>query len=190
VPSTTDNAQDLATFRRDGVDEWAPQHVTAAEMRARGRSWPDVAEATGHAVSTVQKYKQIDGFDALVDHLQQKLRSERLDAHWQHGAPEGLDALRESLQALVEKRDRVLDQIDGGQPSPEQLSTLTTIVEQIRRTAHTYLQDLGAAKAQKVRAKLEAEKDVTGEYGEQHQIDYSLAFNDTRDPGDDDDGHD
>lgn len=64
--------------RGDDVDEWHTRHKRAALYRAQDWTWPEIAEQLDCARTTVQDYTKIDGFHALVTHLEAVVHRERL----------------------------------------------------------------------------------------------------------------
>lgn len=52
--------------RRPSRTRWKPQHRRAALLRAVGKKWPEVADALGFRVETVQHYASLPGWDDLV----------------------------------------------------------------------------------------------------------------------------
>lgn len=162
MSTTRDNSEDLGRFRDDGVDHWAPQHLTAAELRAEGQGWPKVAETTGYALSTVQDYSQIAGFDRLVEHYRQERRSDRLAEHWHHGALEALDAMRGEVTSLQRARAKVEELVAEGHLEPNQAeSAIEALTGDIVRASKEYLRALGFTAAERQRRKLEAEERAT-----------------------------
>jgi len=156
--------------------------VTAAELRAQGKGWQDIADATGYALSTVQDYTQIPGFADLVDHFRQEYRSERLDEHWNHGVLETLEAQRDAIEGLKERANTLAGRIEERTAGPEEVQEFCALTDQITKAADKYLKALGFTKAQRVRRKLQAQKDVTGEHGERVNIHGQLDDIDTDDP--------
>mgnify|MGYP006283834473 CR=1 FL=1 len=159
MPTSRNNPQDLATLREDGVDSWAPQHLTAAELRAEGKSWKKVADVTGYALSTAQSYGQIPGFDDLVEHFRQQHRSDRLAEHWHHGALEALDAMRGEVTSLQRARAKVEELVaEGHLELKEAESAIEALTGDIVRASKEYLRALGFTAAERQRRKLEAEE--------------------------------
>lgn len=171
MPTSRDNSEDLGRFRKDGVSSWAPQHVTAAECRARGWGWPDIAEETGYALSTVQDYTQIDGFNDLVEHFRQERRSEQLREHWRDGAVDALAALRGEVNSKRRARQRVEEMVVNGVISLEMVpGMINALTGDIIRASREYLRALGFTAAERERRKLQAQEEETGEAGDRLRL--------------------
>lgn len=63
--------------QRPGGNPWRSQHEAAAEARARGHTWREVAEIVGYTHETVRKYSTLDGFADLVEWFEYRLLEER-----------------------------------------------------------------------------------------------------------------
>ncbi|MFB6374591.1 MAG: hypothetical protein ABEN55_16050 [Bradymonadaceae bacterium] len=163
------------------MERWAPQHVTAAQMRARGQGWPEVADETGYAHSTVRDYTTIPGFSDLVDHFREKLRSERLEEHWHEGVGEALEVQRQAIEGLKARVETLRGQIVAGEADEDDVAEFCALTDQIQRVTDKYLSNLGFAKSQKVKRKLEAQEDVHGEPGERLNIKQALEDRDDAD---------
>ena len=98
--------------RGDGKD-WAPQHLRAAQIRARGKSWQVVAKELGYKAGTVMNYSQIPAWDKLVDHYRNEIFDQEIERYFKQGSVEALAAIRlqwkDDLEALEEIEDRLAD---------------------------------------------------------------------------------
>lgn len=85
---------------RPGGSPWRPQHLRAAQLRATGATWKDVAEDVGFAHTTVMKYSSLDGFGELVIWFEYKaleLRRETWLKNEESLIFEGVEAMHRSL---------------------------------------------------------------------------------------------
>lgn len=152
------------------------QHITAAELRAEGRGWPHVAEATGYSVNTVSDYPQIDGFRDLVEHFREQRRSDHIREHWLHGTVEALDAQRQTIEDLREERRRLvrLVQEEGGGDAWGKLLALS---KELAKIVDKYLDEIGFKRSEGERRKLQAQEAETGKPGDRVNVDGASAPN-------------
>jgi len=150
-------------------------------MRAECKKWSDIAEKLGHAPRTVRGYKQIPGFDALVDHFREELRSERLEEHWHQGVTDALDAQREAIEGLKGRADRLRARLESGEAHAEEAAAYEDVLEKLARVSDSYLINLGFRKGEKERRKLQAQEEETGEPGDRVNVHEADRFDDLED---------
>lgn len=66
--------------RSDGVKSWHVRHIEAAQRRASGEPWPEIAKALGVTESSASNYTQIEGFALLVAYYQSEHQRRRFEA--------------------------------------------------------------------------------------------------------------
>ena len=154
------------------MERWSAQHITAARHRAQGRTWPDIAETVGYAVSTVRDYKQIAGFEDLVDHFRQALRSEEVEEHWRTGALEALDGMRDEINSGRRARRKLENAVAAGEVELDYAqSAIDALTGDIVRASKEYLRALGFTASERERRKLQAQREETGEAGDRVHVD-------------------
>lgn len=137
----------------------------AAQLRAQGDDWPEVADKIGLTEGTVQNYpSKYPPFDKLVEWYQERLWQEELDELIRDVQPKALEALVEVLEA----RD-----VAGTEVGPK-FSDLVS-------AARTALKSTGFEEAAKTRRKLEQQEEVTGEPGERVNVHPADDFGDLED---------
>jgi hypothetical protein len=171
--------------RADGKD-WATQHMRAAQLRARGQPWGAVAEELGYALSTVQNYTMLGGFDELVAYYRASIFDQEIEQHFFQGSLKALQALQDQYTAgaqevaAIERRLAALDEaIIEAQQAGEVEDALALIADRnelakqiyskskvTTLAAGKYLDAIGFSTHRKRKAELETEKSVTNHYGQ------------------------
>jgi hypothetical protein len=124
----------------------------AAQLRAQGRGWPDVAETIGLSVETVKGYpSKYPPFEELVDYYADQIWRAELD-----------ELVPESQLKAIEVMSEVLEDDDA---DPADLVA----------AARTILKSTGFEKGAKTREKLKAQEAVTGEPGDRVNLKHAIG---------------
>jgi len=107
VPFEVPEACDDPPSRRDGVEEWHQRHLDAANLRAQGESWAEVADYLGVAEQTARRYTNVDGWKALEAHFRAAWRQYRVEECDEKTADVVLEYKPKVLRALA------LEAMDG-----------------------------------------------------------------------------
>lgn len=130
----------------------------AAQMRAQGREWPDIADALGRATRTVEGYpSKYPPFQELVDYYADQIWREELD-----------ELVPEAQLNAIEVMSDILED-DEADPSDQVAA------------ARTVLKSTGFEKGAKTREKLKAQEEVTGEPGDRVNLKHALDEKDDMD---------
>ena len=134
--------------REDGRP-WTNAMDRAAQLRAQGKAWPDVAEATGLTKTTVENYpSKYPPFGQLVAWYRDKIWSEEVERLVRQLQPDAMQALQDVLTS-----DSV-----GQEGGP----SYSDVVQAARAVAAmTGLQE---------RQKLQAREEAQGTTAERHEI--------------------
>ena len=98
--------------QRPGNRRWIPAHLTAAEMRAQGYPWAQIARDIGRKEGTARKYACLDGWADLVEHYRREQFAERERAMMMHGqgALEDLELVRHTARLQVGRLETLIQQ--------------------------------------------------------------------------------
>ena len=174
-----------APAREDGKD-WISRHHLAAQMRARGVQWSQIADDLDINAGTARGYASIGGFDDLVAYYRERHFNAEVEEHFYAVSLEALGALRDQFTAgrqevaALERRIAELDEeyLDAVQLGDEDLeSELREQISKLERrlfsrskattlAAGKHLDAIGFSTHRKRKAELETEKSVTGHHGQ------------------------
>jgi hypothetical protein len=174
-----------APAREDGKD-WISRHHLAAQMRARGVQWSQIADDLDINAGTARGYASIGGFDDLVAYYRERHFNAEVEEHFYAVSLEALGALRDQFTAgrqevaALERRIAELDEeyLDAVQLGDEELeSELREQISKLERrlfsrskattlAAGKHLDAIGFSTHRKRKAELETEKATTGAYGQ------------------------
>ena len=124
----------------------------AAQLRAQGRKWPDIADQLGLTTKTVENYpSKYPPFEALIDYYADQIWRAELD-----------ELVPESQLKAVRVMAEILDDDEADHSD-------------VVAAARTILKSTGFEKGAKTREKLKAQEEVTGEPGDRLRVKHALG---------------
>lgn len=164
MPEQQDQQDQRFPKRHDGR-KWTPRHHRAAQLRARGLDWVQVAAEVGVVHKTARKFQCIGGFPELVTHYQRRL----FDADVQHlffsGALEAMHALRQQFLAAKFEVEELEEKLQN-ETDPERRGWLKARLYSRSKAAtyaaDKYLDAIGFKRYQQRLAELRAEVEAQG----------------------------
>jgi len=164
--------QDDLPPRADGLP-WSSKHLRAAQLRALGHKWTQVAEHLEQNASAIRNYALIEGFDALIRHYSEKAFDADVEARFLSGSLEALDVLQAQWRHELDTQDRIKEQlahgmIDGDLADDEVKGLMRALdfsTKHATMAADKYLAAIGFSKARARREEMRVEKAVQGHTG-------------------------
>lgn len=139
---------DIPKPQREDGDPWSSNMDRAAQERAKGKTYQEIADEIDISKGSVYRYKQRhQNWTKLVDWYRTQMFQKRIENLTQEIWPEALESMKDILQNRKEKKDK-----------------------DVIQAAKAVLRNTGFKTAQDVRRELEAQKDVTGSAGDQVTI--------------------
>jgi hypothetical protein len=174
-----------APAREDGKD-WHSRHHLAAQLRAKGKTWQQVADEIGVHKNTAAGYSGIAGFAELESFYRDAFFDAEVEAHFREGSLAALQALRDQYTAgahevaAIERRIAAIDEaIIEAQEVGDVEGALALIADRndlakqiyskskvTTLAAGKYLDAIGFSTHRKRKAELETEKGITDHYGQ------------------------
>lgn len=174
-----------APAREDGKD-WISRHHRAAQMRARGVRWSEVAQALKIHENTACGYTSIGGFSELVAYYRERHFNAEVEQLFLSGSLAALGALQDQYTAgcqevaSIERQIEILHEALSEAIDLDDVELAADIREQItaleRRlfsrskattlAAGKFLDAIGFSTHRKRKVELETEKSVTNHYGQ------------------------